>query len=369
MKVIFITGSLEYGKDGVGDYTRVLAADMISKYGIEVLMIAFNDRLCNSFTKEEQTFNGVTIPVVRMPESLNERQRLDFCKKIVNEFNPDWISLQYVPYSYHKKGIPFSLAKKLKQLTNGAKWHIMFHELWIAMNVAPHSFKTRLTRFLQQRVVNNLVKELSPTVVHTHSTLYLNKLKEMFSGANVSQLHLFGNISITAFANPELNADVINMVVFGGVRESDRMNEFAVWCANQQQQSGKKIHIHFIGKTGETVKKWVESLKSVNIYSTEHGFLDDKDISRLFTKMQVGLSTTPYMLVEKSGAVAAMLDHHLPVVCAGKTWVADTNIKITLPVFDFNPKLNLEEVINASFDGYLGKDNLISNFVSALKTN
>ena len=43
MKIAFITSCLEPGKDGVGDYTRSLAAES-SRNGHEVCLLALNDR-------------------------------------------------------------------------------------------------------------------------------------------------------------------------------------------------------------------------------------------------------------------------------------------------------------------------------------
>ena len=42
MKIIFLTGSLEKGRTGVGDYTRLLASEC-KRLGHEVQTIALND--------------------------------------------------------------------------------------------------------------------------------------------------------------------------------------------------------------------------------------------------------------------------------------------------------------------------------------
>ena len=47
MKIMFICGSLEPGKDGVGDYTRRLCAHL-KKHHIEVGILAYNDKFINS---------------------------------------------------------------------------------------------------------------------------------------------------------------------------------------------------------------------------------------------------------------------------------------------------------------------------------
>jgi hypothetical protein len=42
MKILFLTGSLEPGKDGVGDYTRLLANEC-GERGHEVFLLGLND--------------------------------------------------------------------------------------------------------------------------------------------------------------------------------------------------------------------------------------------------------------------------------------------------------------------------------------
>jgi Trk K+ transport system NAD-binding subunit len=58
MKIAFICGSLEPGRDGVGDYTRRLAGELV-KQQHEVLVIAFNDRQIKDTLKAVQYTDAV----------------------------------------------------------------------------------------------------------------------------------------------------------------------------------------------------------------------------------------------------------------------------------------------------------------------
>ncbi|HQU09596.1 MAG TPA: hypothetical protein PLV25_06515, partial [Opitutales bacterium] len=50
----------------------------------------------------------------------------------LSKFSPDWISLQFVPYSFHSKGWCWQLEKFLDIIAPiKCKWQIMFHEIWI----------------------------------------------------------------------------------------------------------------------------------------------------------------------------------------------------------------------------------------------
>jgi hypothetical protein len=60
MKIIFLCGSLEPGCDGVGDYTRRLAGELI-KQGHHIAAVALNDQyLQEEFTGMQQTNDKFT---------------------------------------------------------------------------------------------------------------------------------------------------------------------------------------------------------------------------------------------------------------------------------------------------------------------
>src|SRR6187431_2304146 len=99
MKIIFFCGSAEPGKDGVGDYTRRFCGELIRK-GHEVQILALCDYQVISFTADHQDVEKTTVLVNRIPISTANSQRFIWSQDILNEFQPDWISLQFVPYSF-----------------------------------------------------------------------------------------------------------------------------------------------------------------------------------------------------------------------------------------------------------------------------
>ena len=93
MKVSFVTGSLEPGRTGVGDYTRLLAG-ACRELGHEVQTIGLNDHFIPSRWEGLQD----DIPCLRFPESLTWEYKWQRANPFVDKFDPDWISLQFVPY-------------------------------------------------------------------------------------------------------------------------------------------------------------------------------------------------------------------------------------------------------------------------------
>jgi len=146
VKIAFICGSLELGKDGVGDYTQQLAKEL-TKNEIEVLLIAINDSFIKNTLLTSQKIDNKKIKILRISSHLSELDRVKKAKEQIHKFKPDWISLQFVPYSFHTKGLPFTFAKALKELGD-FRWHIMFHELWIDK---PEKWSQRLVSFFTKK--------------------------------------------------------------------------------------------------------------------------------------------------------------------------------------------------------------------------
>lgn len=83
MKIQFLCGSLEPGRDGVGDYTRRLAGELI-RQGNDVSIIALNDRFVKEITDLEQGFEGENIPVLRLPSILKSNIRFSAAKQYID---------------------------------------------------------------------------------------------------------------------------------------------------------------------------------------------------------------------------------------------------------------------------------------------
>ncbi len=166
MKILFICGSLEPGKDGVGDYTRKLAAEL-QKQDIGVSVIAFNDRFVEeNMVEHTQTDENEVIQVTRFSPGASIKLKREYIEQLIQKSGFDWISLQYVPYGFNKKGVPFYLPKSLEQLSTKINWHIMFHETWIGMSVLS-PFMHRVYGYFQQHIIAALIKKLKPKVITT----------------------------------------------------------------------------------------------------------------------------------------------------------------------------------------------------------
>jgi hypothetical protein len=320
MKILFLCGCIEPGRDGVGDYTRKLAGE-ISRAGHSPAIISINDKMIDNEFRGNQESGGATIPVVRLPQNWDQPTRLQKVLTLIEDFNPDWVSLQFVPFSFHKKGLPYQLGRSLASART-KYWHIMIHELWVGMDkTAPLKF--RVLRFLQQRLIKSLIKSIAPHKIHTQSSLYLAILQQ--NGISCDYLPLFGNMPVEAPSIPASTKQVtqpriITFILFGGIHHGAAIKELAQELKNISAVNGSKIILKIIGRCGPEQATWEKEWLNAGLSLEVLGEQSPEFISRLFLSADFGLTTTPWLLVEKSGSVAAMHEHGLPILCVSRDW-------------------------------------------------
>lgn len=328
MKIAFITSCLESGKDGVGDYTRLLAAECVRR-GHECCLISLNDHFLTQISQLETVVDSVKFATLRLPASIPWKCRIAYVRDFLDALKPEWLSLQFVPYGFQDKGIVIDLSKWLRPLIQGRQLHIMFHELWIGNYVGAKQ-KERLIGTVQKFFILRLVNQLQPAVVHTSNSAYVAILNQQ--GISTHRLPIFGNIPIS-----EHNADswlFLKLQKLGLDIRADNRDHFwlfgifgtlhPVWPAEPlftylhqaATQHQRRIVIISIGRLGTGEKLWENLSKD---YSHRFVFLQLGEqlsikISEFFNSIDFGISTTPYLTSGKSGTVAAMIEHGIPVI-------------------------------------------------------
>lgn len=112
MKLVFLCGSLELGCDGVGDYVRRLAEELF-KQGHEIGAVALNDPSIKEDFTEIQRTDEFHFSILRISSGWPAEKRFAKAKTWIDAFDPEWLSLQFVIFSYHPKGLPFGLSGML----------------------------------------------------------------------------------------------------------------------------------------------------------------------------------------------------------------------------------------------------------------
>ena len=311
MNIVFICGCLEAGFDGVGDYVRSLAGELQNQ-GHKVVAIAINDNHVDHRVLELQCSHSADLQALRLPSCWTTVHRFSQAKKFIDNFNPDYISLQFVPFSFHPKGLPISFCKQLNKVVCGRNLHIMFHELWVGMD-SNSSVKHILWGFFQKQLIKSLVRTLHPRVIHTQAPLYVFQLLKLkvLSG----YLPLFSNIPpLIQPASKEINKKKIRFVIFGYIHPNSPVELFVEEAAEYRNSTMYEISLTFLGKCGPEMEHWVKVWEAHGFFVEQLGVLTSERISNELVTATIGISTTPAVLVEKSGSVLAMLAHRLPVV-------------------------------------------------------
>ncbi|GIZ10049.1 glycosyltransferase [Flavobacterium sp. UMI-01] len=320
MKIFFICGSLEPGRDGVGDYSRRLCGALL-RQGVVTQMASLWDHHATTFSKENQEVEGVTIIANRIPKASTPSQRLTWLHTILNDFKPDWISLQYVPYSFHPKGLPFWLPSFLKKIKGNHQWHIMFHELWIGMD-SNVSLKNKCIGVLQKQLVLKILDAVEKKILNTQIDLYQYQIAAQ--GYKITLLPLFSNIIKNETSNIALASkdSELRFCLFGSIHYGAPIQRFITDLKQVVLglKEKKELKFIFIGSCGAEIAKWKEQLEAHSIDYEETGFVNDEEISRMLSSCHYGISTTPYILNQKSGSLAAMFDHELPAICVARDW-------------------------------------------------
>lgn len=337
MRIIFLCSSLEFGRDGVGDYTRRLAGELISN-NHQVAIIALHDQYLQLELEERSQIDGILeIKTLRLSCQLSWKERILKASEFVKKNNPDWISLQYVPFGFHHKGLPIRLAKYLKTINGNRKLHIMFHELWVGI-ARGASIKFVIWGWLQKRLFHSLLITLNPTIIHTQTLLYKTCLKRLNVEAKL--LPLFSNIPVSRFINTsaayckaaELHKKSISFVVFGTIHPNAPINKFANESASFAKRHNIQISLTLIGRCGFEQNHWIDVWQSVGLTVDQIGEQPAEIISEILAKATVGIGTTASVLIGKSGSVAAMREHGLPILCVADSWQAKGgNIQEIIP--------------------------------------
>ncbi|SEJ39078.1 Glycosyl transferase 4-like domain-containing protein [Dyadobacter sp. SG02] len=325
MKILFICSSLEAGCDGVGDYTRRLSAELM-RAGHEATIIALHDRhLLSDSEKRTQHDQGFGISVMRLSDRLSWRKKILAAAAYVHSAAPDWVSIQYVPYGFHRKGLPFGLGKSLKKIACGLPTHIMFHEIWVGitrMSPLAHKFYG----FFQARIVRALISGLNPAIMTTSNRLYQLVLDTRHIQTDI--LPLFSNISLTA-PDPAYE-DLIYRTL--GIDSYNRSHYTVIGlfgslypgCGLEQTigkqylislAEGKKLAFIAFGRIGDL--KEYERLKrhfAWQVTFANLGELPENEISTVMQMLDKAVSGTPVEHYGKSGVYAALKLHKLEVL-------------------------------------------------------
>ncbi|CAN5429969.1 hypothetical protein BH11BAC3_BH11BAC3_05980 [soil metagenome] len=287
-------------------------------------MISLNDKFIQESFDGTQSSNGLQIPVLRLPINFSYNQKIRLAQIWIDDFNPQWLSLQFVPFSFHPKGLAFNLGNRLIQLNNKRSWHVMVHELWLGMDKET-SFKFACWGWLQKQLIKSLFRKLNPSCINTHTDLYIKMLKTI--NVKAQYLPLFGNIPIIP-GNLKSGDDVaakrnvreVSFVLFGGIHTGVELGDLLRELKFFSEESRLPVTLKLVGRNGGEQSRWKKEWETAGLKVEVLGEKPEAVVSEILSSSSFGISTTPAALIEKSGSVAAMREHGLKVLCISRPW-------------------------------------------------
>jgi glycosyltransferase involved in cell wall biosynthesis len=320
VKIVFVASSLESGRDGVGDYTRSLAAEC-TQLGHEVGLLGLHDRHVQAPVTEEQP------ATVRLPATMPWAERLPQARAFCTGLDPQWISLQFVPYGFHDKGFAWKVADYLRPIVTKRGVHVMFHELWIG-GYRRAKLKERVIGTLQRACIFHMLRSVGPSAISTSNAPYIGMLKG--GGFDAELLPMFGSIPFAESADVEWVYDEIRRAgvpsvrrdelwlfcVFGSLHSIWPSEPLVQYLREAGERNGRKIVVISIGRLGPGEPLW-DRLKSQYrdvLHFVRLGERSTREVSAALQASDFGLATSPWELIGKSSSVASMLEHGLPVI-------------------------------------------------------
>ena len=311
----------------MGDYCRCLGRQF-EDLGHTVQLVALNDHWISDAVSGSQG----SLPTLRLSSASTLEERFVMVNERLRDFQPDLVSLHYVCYGFHHRGLPWRWNRVLEQI--GAEVpgrHLMFHELWIGEGSHP-SIKQRLFGMGQRWLIRDLVRRFRPHLVTTSMALYQRRLSRLGVASKV--LPLFGQIPIvprddTGVVNLLMSAGCgidkkpreafLNGVFFGLAHPTFDVMPLIKWLAELRREADKPILLSMVGRAGSGeegfARRLTDSLPD-NIELVLLGEQPEDMISQVLQFADFGVSTSSSEYVGKSSTFATMRAHGLPMVLA-----------------------------------------------------
>ena len=327
MKLLFLCASLEPGRDGVGDYSLLLAR-ALRDLGIETALLAIHDHYLGEAGGIGAEGSTHGIPFLRLPKDQPWQRRREIARAFVEQFNPQWVSVQFVSYAFHPRGFVAALGSQIASIVGDAKIHLMFHEVWIG-DAQQYGAMERAVGLVQRWCIRRLVHALRPSAVHTSGRVYQELLSRI--GVQARRLALPGNVEIAAAQRSSTELGELRSAptpmwiagVFGTIHPHWSAEPWMDVLCDSAAEDGRQFVVVQFGEAGRDGRAMWERMAAR--YAQRARFIrlgrqSAPEISAILAQLDFGLATSPWSLIEKSGASAAFLDHGIPVLVTRDDW-------------------------------------------------
>jgi len=342
---MLVCSALEAGRDGVGDYCRVLAGEF-AKLGHQSMALALNDRFVEREARAEDASDRLQL--VRLPARAPASERYALAAGVIEEWRPDCVSLNFVSYGFQKRGLPVQELLRLPPLFAGRKLAVMLHELWVGLDDDRLPKNRLFYGPVQRQLLFALLRRLHPAHLGTTNACYREVLARY--GFDAQVVPLFGNVPVGAETAETWLYEALAQQgaigpdfdrrrswlfgMFGLIDPSWPATAMFARLADIARRADRRIVVVSAGSAGADAAPVFERAKAAlpEVSFALLGRQPAEQISQFLNTVDFGLSSYPYALLGKSGAVAAMLEHGLPVI-VGRGY-RDVPFPVVDPLFE-----------------------------------
>jgi hypothetical protein len=288
--------------------------------------------------------------------------------------NADLYSIQFAPYAYANNGIPTTILNLLARKLKNKRVHLNFHEIWVGAYPRAN-WKERGIGWLQKNLIIRFINKCKPTWITSSNAAAIDRLK--CRGIPARFLYLFGNIPYSVTTKVTTTEQTLKVAFFGTPYAGFPYLHLSDFFSNLSKACGKQLEIVLVGRQREDggTDQILSLCKKNNFLIQTTGELSTNLISEQLQECTLGVSTTPFDVIGKSGATAAMVEHGLPVLAYDDGDTPQESLFIPDPfkdqIFLINNDSSVEKLIHyiekprqSFFDGVAHTSNKMLELVS-----
>ena len=307
MRMVLVAPALPPQIDGIGDYSARLAEELAcGDYGIGRVAVLTGD----TAAREADPIPGVA--AIRGAFDPNHAATADRLLDAIIEDRPDWVLLQYNPFSFGRRGLNLNLPRAMADVGRrlpGTRLAVMFHEQFVPVVNWRFAVMTTWQRwqFLQLG--------RAADVLFCSMSAYAERCRRWFAGKPVMHLPVGSNIPRVKMDRDEarkrlgIDASEVVLAVFGNAHIS-RSFETVAAAVKAVREGGHRPRVLYIGPDGADMRV---ALGDSPTAITE-GPLPAEEVSRRLSAADLALSSYSDGVSTRRGAMMATLQHGLAVI-------------------------------------------------------
>lgn len=296
MRIDLVFPAFPPAHDGIGDYTFRLAEALVPHACVRVL------------TEQDDPEPVTGAEVVRIDGSSMSQRGLELAG-FQTAGPPDWLVLQYNPFSWGRYGFNVLLPERLRQLKArhpSLRIAVMVHEPFVPARTWQFTIMTCWQRWQLWRLGH------VADVVFFSIGPWARRFSAWFKQTPVHHLPIGSNIPVEGEVREEARRrlGVQNRFVLGlfGSASTDNGLPYVRSAVEAVVGQDAAAVLLYVGPDGRKVKEYLEGLPVRDL-----GKLSAREVSSAFAAMDISIAPIPDGVSTRRGTVMAALAHGVPV--------------------------------------------------------